>query len=121
MTPLGRRGLQELPPSRDVREQVGDFDPGSRGSARAAFLRVAARLQTQLDDQTQEQCRGPALIETIRTSLRWLTETVRDRGNRLLPGQIVLTGSIPSLIPIRSACRVLVTAPPFGQVEAQFD
>ena len=47
-------------------------------------------------------------------------EVVRDRGDRLSAGQIILTGSIPSLIPISEDCRVWVDAPPFGRVEAQF-
>jgi len=51
--------------------------------------------------------------------LKWLTEVLRDRGERLSAGQIVLTGSIPSLISIREACHVRIDAPPFGRVEAQ--
>ena len=70
------------------------------------------------DDRLLEQCAGPALIQTIRSSLNWLTEIVRGRGDRLDAGQIILTGSIPSLIPIGQDCHVRVDAPPFGSVEA---
>ena len=71
------------------------------------------------DDRLLDACAGPILFETIGSSLKWLTEILRDRGERLSAGQIILTGSIPSLIPISEACRVRVDAPPFGRVEAQ--
>jgi 2-keto-4-pentenoate hydratase len=69
------------------------------------------------DDRLLDECEGPALIQTIRSSLEWLMEIVRDRGDRLSAGQIILTGSIPSLIPIGEDCRIRVDAPPFGSVE----
>ncbi len=72
------------------------------------------------DDRLLDECEGPALIQTIRSSLKWLMEMVPDRGDRLSAGQIILTGSIPSLIPIREDCRIRVDAPPFGSVEVQF-
>jgi len=72
------------------------------------------------DDQLLEECEGPALVQTIHSSLKWLTGIVQERGDRLGAGQIVLTGSIPSLIPVSSECRVRVEAPPFGSVEATF-
>lgn len=72
------------------------------------------------NDRLLEDCTGPSLIQTIRSSLRWLAEIVRERGDRLQPGQIVLTGSIPSLIPVTDDCRIRVEAPPFGFVKATF-
>jgi 2-keto-4-pentenoate hydratase len=72
------------------------------------------------DDQMLEECAGAALIQTVRSSLTWLMEIVRERGDRLSAGQIVLTGSIPSLIPIGADCCIVVDAPPFGRVEVTF-
>ncbi len=72
------------------------------------------------DDRLLDECAGPALIQTINSSLKWLTEVVRDRGDRLSAGQIILTGSIPSLIPIAEDCGIRVDAPPFGSVEVKF-
>ena len=72
------------------------------------------------DDRSLERCEGAVLIQTITSSLRWLTEIVRERGDKLHAGQIILTGSIPSLIPIDQDSRILVKAPPFGTVEARF-
>lgn len=71
------------------------------------------------DDRLLDECEGPALIQTIRSSLEWLMEIVRDRGDRLSAGQIILTGSIPSLIPIGEDCRIRVDAPPFSAVEVK--
>ena len=73
-------------------------------------------LAIYVDDRLLEKCEGPALIQTISSSLKWLLGIVRDRGERLSAGQIILTGSIPSLIPIGKDCRVRVDAPPFGSV-----
>lgn len=73
-----------------------------------------------LDDRLLDKCAGPALIQTINSSLKWLTEVVRARGDRLSSGQIILTGSIPNLIPIVEDCGIRVDAPPFGSVEVKF-
>lgn len=72
------------------------------------------------DDRLLDECADPALIQTISSSLKWLMEVVQDRGDRLSAGQIILTGSIPSLISICEDCRIRVDAPPFGSVEVQF-
>jgi len=77
-------------------------------------------LSIVADDRLLDECAGPALIQTINSSLKWLTEVVRDRGDRLSAGQIILTGSIPSLIPIAEDCGIRVDAPPFGSVEVKF-
>ena len=69
------------------------------------------------DDRPVDRCQGPALIQTIRSSLKWLTEIVRTRGEKLRAGQIILTGSIRSLIPITQPCHIRVDAPPLGSVE----
>lgn len=80
----------------------------------------SAALSIFADDRLLDECAGPALIETINSSLKWLTEVMRDRGDRLSAGQIILTGSIPSLIPIAEDCGIRVDAPPFGSVEVKF-
>lgn len=78
----------------------------------------AASLALYSDDRLLEECVGEVLLQTVASSLQWLTEIVRERGERLSAGQIILTGSIPSLIPIEADCRLRVDSPPFGSVEA---
>jgi 2-keto-4-pentenoate hydratase len=80
-----------------------------------------ASLAIFADDRLLDDCTGPSLIRTITSSLRWLAEIVRERGDRLQSGQIVLTGSIPGLIPVPRDCHIRVDAPPFGFVEVTFD
>lgn len=77
-------------------------------------------LSISADGRLLEECAGDALLETIRASLQWLDETLRGRGDKLGAGQVVLTGSVPSLIPLAEDCRLRVEAPPFGSVEAIF-
>lgn len=69
------------------------------------------------DNQLLDSCKGPALIQTISSSLKWLTEIVQKRGDHLCKGQMILTGSIPNLFPIDEDCNIRVDAPPFGRVE----
>ena len=80
----------------------------------------SSALSIFADDRLLDECVGPALIQTINSSLKWLTESVRDRGERLSAGQIILTGSIPKLIPIAEDFRIRVDAPPLGSVEVRF-
>lgn len=72
------------------------------------------------DDRLLEQCAGQTLVQTIGSSLKWLNKFLLDRGERLSAGQIILTGSITSLIPIGEDCRIRVQAPPLGNVEVKF-
>ena len=79
----------------------------------------SSTLSIFADNQLLDECSGPSLIQTIRSSLNWLTKFVHQRGNRLRAGQIILTGSIPKLIPIAHDCVIRVEAPPFGNVDVQ--
>lgn len=79
----------------------------------------SAALSISVNDQLLEECSGSVLIQTIHSSLKWLAETVRNRGGHLQAGEIILTGSIPSLFPIVRNGAVRVDAPPFGSVTAE--
>ncbi len=72
------------------------------------------------DGQVLGECSGDVLILTIASSLKWLASVVRERGGRLCAGQIILTGSVPPLFPIRDDGRIQVEAPPFGSVDVEF-
>lgn len=71
------------------------------------------------DNQLIDDYSGPRLLQTIRASLKWMTTVASERGDKLRGGQIILTGSIPSLIPITDDCRIRVESSPFGNVEAE--
>jgi len=87
---------------------------GNGGSLESTALSIFA------DDRLIDECAGWVLVETINASLKWLTKVVCDRGDQLGSGQIILTGSIPSLIPITESCRIQVDAPPLGSVAVKF-
>ena len=75
-------------------------------------------LAIYANDRLLDSCEGSALVETISSSLKWLMATMRNRGDRLGAGQVILTGSVPGLHAVNEACRLRVEAPPFGSVEA---
>ena len=77
-----------------------------------------ARLVIFRDNQLLDQCEGRLLLETIRSSLKWLWEELFRRGDRLHAGQIVLTGSVPNLFPVVDECSIRVESLPFGEVTA---
>ncbi|MCR9200094.1 MAG: hypothetical protein NXI04_15775 [Planctomycetaceae bacterium] len=77
-------------------------------------------LRISIDDRPVESCGGWPLIETINESLRWLHQQLQHRGEQLQAGQIILTGSLPPLIPITSAATVRVDSDCCGSVEARF-
>ena len=78
-----------------------------------------ARLVVFRDNQLLDQCEGRLLLETIRSSLKWLWEELFQRGDRLYAGQIVLTGSVPNLFPVVDECSIRVESLPFGDVAAE--
>lgn len=77
-------------------------------------------LKIFADDALIAECEGIQLVQTISSSLQWLLANTHQSGEQLKAGQIVLTGSIPKLIPIRENCRIKVVTQPFGSVDANF-
>ena len=78
-----------------------------------------ARLSIFRDNHLLGQCEGRLLLETIRSSLKWLWRELLQSNDRLRAGQIVLTGSIPNLFPMAGGCCLRVKSAPFGQVAAE--
>lgn len=77
-------------------------------------------LTILIDGTVVGSCEGQKLFETIQSSLQWLQATLEKTGEHLQESQIILTGSIPSLIPINQRCTVKIDAPPFGETTATF-
>ena len=92
----------------------------SEESSFGEFTSASPTLSIHADENCVEQYNGPLLLETISTSLFWLMEELKKQHLSLASGQIVLTGSLPSLIPVTGNCKITVNAPPFGKVEANF-
>jgi 2-keto-4-pentenoate hydratase len=58
---------------------------------------------------------GPA------AALRWLAGRLYDWGERLMQGQVILTGSALPLFPVEVGCRVVVEATPLGRSDVEVD
>ena len=78
-----------------------------------------ARLSIFRDNHLLGQCEGRLLLETIRSSLKWLWRELLQSNDRLRAGQIILTGSIPNLFPVAGGCYLRVESGPFGDVSAE--
>ena len=77
-------------------------------------------LSILVDGHPLESCQGNQLIQTIQSSLQWLQESLRETGTQLRRGQIILTGSIPPLIPVKKECEVTIEVPTVGNSKATF-
>jgi len=73
-------------------------------------------LRVLSNDQMLGATEGDGLLDTIKSSLKWLSCFLESRERSLQEGDIVLTGSIPNLFPVRDPCRVMVQTAPFGDV-----
>lgn len=79
---------------------------------------AASQLSIFSNDALLGSCSGDSLVKTINTSLPWLANVLSARGERLDAGQIILTGSVPSLCPVSAGTRLRVVVAPLGEVEA---
>ncbi len=75
-----------------------------------------ARLEIFRDNQLLGQCEGRLLLETIRSSLKWLWRELLQSDDRLRAGQIVLTGSDSKPVSSDRWCCLRVESVPFGEV-----
>ena len=78
-----------------------------------------ARLVIFQDNQLLGQCDGRLLLETMRSSLKWLWLELLQSDDRLRAGQVILTGSVPNLFPVTGACCLRLESMPFGEVAAE--
>ena len=74
-------------------------------------------MKIHFDNQLIEDHIGMTFISIINSSLKWLINVLVKRGEELEKGQIILTGTIPRLIPVENPCHIKVDAFPFGSVE----
>ena len=74
---------------------------------------VDQKVNTHIFDTTE----GKIELLDARSDDSPISKFLENRGEELNEGQIILTGTIPRLIPVEYPCRIKVDAYPFGSVE----
>jgi 2-keto-4-pentenoate hydratase len=69
-------------------------------------------LDVFIDDRQVGTTEAPWTMGGPAATLRWLSQRLRERGLRLLKGQVILTGSPLPLFPVNRSSRVACTACP---------
>ena len=64
---------------------------------------------------------GAAALGSPANCVAWLANTLSELGAPLKAGEIVLSGSLTPLLPIRAGDRLLVRGAGIGQAEVRFD
>lgn len=77
-------------------------------------------LEIFAGDRLIAGCEGVGLVQSIHSSLRWLLDHAAIIGQSIEADDIVLTGSIPALIPVGENCDIKVATQPFGDVTVEF-
>jgi 2-keto-4-pentenoate hydratase len=81
-------------------------------------LRGLESLSVCIDDQRLGTVSGAEVAELAVSSVRWLANQLAAHGLTLTKGQIVLTGSLLPLCPVKSGNNVTVEVVPFGRSSA---
>ncbi len=75
-------------------------------------------LSVWIDDQRLGMVAGADLTGLAVRSVRWLARRLAEGGLTLARGQVVLTGSLLNLYPVRPGSRVVAAVAPFGRSSA---
>jgi 2-oxopent-4-enoate/cis-2-oxohex-4-enoate hydratase len=78
-------------------------------------------LTVRINDQPAGSTTEPWSMGSPAAALRWLSTSLDEVGTRLLRGQVVLTGSVLPLFPIRPGARVIAEARPLGRCAVEID
>ena len=80
----------------------------------------SAQLSIRIEGTVVDVYQGPDLTNGIIRSLRWLAGHLAHFHRTLRAGDIILTGSLPRLIPVTKEAQIHVETSHFGDVSAQF-
>jgi len=86
----------------------------------AEFDPVSAEMVMTVDDQPASVGNGAACLGDPLEALRWLAVTARDLGQPLRAGQIILSGALGPMVPVRSGTVVTAVISGLGSVTARF-
>jgi 2-keto-4-pentenoate hydratase len=85
-----------------------------------AFAPVDSVMAMTVDGEVVSEGTGAACLGDPLTALAWLARTTREHGRPLRAGQVVLSGALGPMVPVRPGTRVVATISGLGTVAATF-
>lgn len=93
------------------------------GTTRRSLAEVEPRevaMTMTTDGEVSSTGTGAACLGDPLEALRWLAETARDLGQPLRAGQVVLSGALGPMVPVRPETEVIAEITGLGRVSARF-
>lgn len=91
------------------RFRLGEFEPRE------------VRMRMYDGDELVSEGDGAACLGDPLAAVLWLARTARDYGEPLRAGQIILSGALGPLVPVRAGSAIRAEIEPLGSVSASFD
>jgi 2-keto-4-pentenoate hydratase len=86
--------------------------------ARPAALANLDSLRVWIDGECIGRAAGADLLRLVGRSLSWLAARLAEQEHPLVKGQVILTGSLLNLYPVRPGNKIVVALPPVGRSSA---
>jgi 2-keto-4-pentenoate hydratase len=98
----------------------GLFVLGRRGVPLSGVEPADVRMTMWLDDEPVSRGSGAACLGDPLNALAWLAATACDLGEPLRAGQVVLSGALGPMVPVRAGARVRAELTGLGSVAVSF-
>jgi 2-keto-4-pentenoate hydratase len=82
---------------------------------------VEIQMELSVDGEVAAKGSGAACLGDPLAALAWLAEAARDLGDPLRAGQVVLSGALGPVVPVRPGMRVAATLTGLGTVTTRFE
>jgi len=96
------------------------FVLGARRVGLDAFEPVDAVMELSVDGEVVSRGTGVACLGDPLLALAWLARATRDFGDPLRAGQVVLSGALGPMVPVRPGIAVTATVSGLGDVDTRF-
>jgi len=98
----------------------GGFVLGRERRTLAEFTPVEATMEMTRDGEVVSTGTGAACLGDPLRALTWLATTLRDLGEPLRAGEVVLSGALGPMVPVAPGETFVATVPGVGSVTARF-
>jgi 2-keto-4-pentenoate hydratase len=95
--------------------------PAAETTFDSARVHTVLDLTVSIDEQPVGTTGEPWSMGSPAAALRWFSPSLDEVGARLICGQVILTGAVLPLFPVRPGARVVVEARPLGRCVAEVD